>query len=107
MSRTMSRRGTPEMLAMMKSRSPYGGVIKPDHDVDDDHDAEMHEVDAERLRGRNEDRNEDQEDGRSLQHAAEQQQEDVDEEQESRTATAPSRQECAFSVSGMFSTVTT
>ena len=54
---------------------------QPDHDVDHDDDAEMHEVDAERLRGRNEDRHDDEQDRAAFEQAAEHQQDDVDDEQ--------------------------
>ena len=45
-----------------EQQQPVGRREQPDHDVDDDHDAEMHEVDAERLGGRDEDRHDDEQD---------------------------------------------
>ena len=89
-SRTMSRSGTPVMLCHDEEQQPVGRRDQPEHDVDHDDDAEMHHVDAERLRGRDQHRHDDQQDRRALEQAAEHQQDEVDQEQERRAATGPS-----------------
>ncbi len=52
----------------------------------------MHHVDAERLRGRDQHRHDDQQDRRAFEHAAEQQQQDVDEDQEADRRQVPARE---------------
>ena len=65
-----------------EQQQAVGRREQPDHDVDDDDDAEMHEIDAERLGGRNEDRDDDEQDRAAFEQAAEDQQDDVDDQQE-------------------------
>ena len=62
-----------------------------DHDVDHDHDAEMHQIDAERLGGRDEYRNDDEQNRGALQQAAEAEQDDVDQQQEAAGGQIDSR----------------
>ena len=102
----MSRSGHAGDVHHDEQQQAVGRRDQAEHDVDDDHDAEMHHVDPERLRGRDEDRHDDQQDRRSLEHAAEQQQDDVDEDQEAGRRQLPAGKQLPERL-GMFSTVTT
>ena len=81
-SRTRSRERHLGDLDHDEEQQAVGRRDQADHDVDDDHDAEMHQVDAERLGGREQHRHDDQEDRRAFEQAAEDQQEEVDDQQE-------------------------
>ena len=90
-----------------EQQQAVGRRQQADHDVDDDDDAEMHEVDAERLGGRDEDRHDDEQDRAAFEQAAEDQQDDVDDEQEADRPTGDIRPCSVASEAGMFSIVTT
>ena len=90
-SRTMSCSGTSAILRHDEEQQAVGRRDQAEHDVDDHHHAEMHHVDAERLRGRDEHRHDDQQDRGAFEHAAEQQQEHVDQDQEADRRQIPAR----------------
>ena len=65
-----------------EQQQPVGRRQQADHDVDHDDHTEMHQVDAEHLGGRDEDRHDDQQDRAAFEQAAEDQQDDIDDQQE-------------------------
>ena len=73
-SRTIAPSGCLVMLASDEQQQSVRRRQQSDHDVDDDDDAEMHQVDAERLGGRNEDRHDDEQDRAAFEQATEDQQ---------------------------------
>ena len=90
-SRTMSLQRHAGDVGHDEQQQAVGRRDQPEHDVDHDDDAEMHHVDAERLRGRDQHRHDDQQDRGALEQAAEHQQDDVDQRSGSRSATGRSR----------------
>src|SRR6185369_5535012 len=65
-----------------EQQQPVRRRQEADHDVDDHHHAEMHEIDAQRPGARNQDRDDDEQDGAALEDASEDEQDGVDEQQE-------------------------
>src|SRR3954462_12128078 len=72
----------PRHVGEDEQQEAVGRRQKPDHDVDDDHNTELHEVYAEQLRRGDEDRHDDEQDRRALEQATEDQEKDVHNQQE-------------------------
>src|SRR5262245_6450416 len=76
-----------------EEKEPVGWRDQPDHDVEDRHHAKMHEIDAESPGGRNEDRQNYENDSAAFQETAQNQQNDIHPEQEYRWGEVVSSQQ--------------